>query len=292
MAVPLKIATMFYTNNGVPLDEDNTRDKDNLYNLRTAQPEDRLYIKEGRTTIDLHFDREPRFYAWVGFDGAIWFGAGRMNDRDPSTLWHLGFKIGEPDGTAGHGPFTGYIPKKYIPVEAMFRGPGDLSATNYPWTIMRLSDLYLLYAEAINEAEGVTGPNSGEMFEYIDRVRARAGLKGVKESWDMYTDNSKYGNQAGMRQIIQQERMIELSFEGHRFWDMRRWKIAYDLYRTPIQGWNMQVAINDGTEREVNEMMYTRQTIFSREFRQRDYFWPISNGDLTQNRNLVQNIGW
>jgi hypothetical protein len=168
----------------------------------------------------------------------------------------------------------------------------SVSGVSYAWPIMRLSDLYLLYAEALNEAEGPRGPNSAEMFKYIDAVRARAGLKGVKYCWDMYTNNSKYGNQEGMRQIIQRERLIELSFEGHRFWDIRRWKTAYDEYQTPMQGWFMNVSIIDGTESEVNQMMYTPQLLLEQKFGNRDYFWPISSSDIDVNPNLVQNIGW
>jgi hypothetical protein len=297
IGMPIKTALMFYSDKGVPLEEDKTRNQENLFKLRAAQPEDGLYIREGRSTVDMHFDREPRFYAHVGFDGGIWFGAGQTNDKNPSSLYYLGLKIGEPDEIdMGVWRGTGYLPKKYQYFENRLTGEtaaSQYSRTTYPWPLIRISDLYLLYAEAINEAEGPSGENSSEMFEYIDKVRARAGLKGVKESWDTYsTNSSKYSNQAGMRQIIRKERLIELAFEGHRFWDLRRWKTAPEEYRTPIEGWNLAVSLNDGTESEVNELMYTRQVIFKQEFRIRDYFWPISNGNLTNNPNLVQNIGW
>jgi hypothetical protein len=296
IAPPLKMASLFYTGHGVPLAEDRTRNLGALYSLRIAQPEDNLYIKEGRTTIDLHFDREPRFYAHLGFDGGIWFGAGQTNDKNPSSLMYLGLKIGEADEIdMGVWKGTGYLPKKYQYFENRLTGntaSAQYSRTSYPWPLMRISDLYLLYAEAINEAEGPAGDNSSEMFEYINRVRARAGLNGVKESWDAYADNTKYSNQAGMRQIIRQERLIELVFEGHRFWDLRRWKTLPEEYQTPIEGWNLTVSLNDGTETEVNQLMYTRQMIFKQEFRLRDYFWPISNANLINNPNLVQNIGW
>lgn len=292
LGMPIKIAEMFYTENGVPLDEDNTRDVGNLYNLRTAEAEDRLYVRQGRTTIDMHFDREPRFYAWVGFDGGVWFGAGQYNDRDASSLRYLAFKIGETDGTEGQGNWTGYIPKKYIPYEAQLNAVNSISSPTYAWPVMRLSDLYLLYAEAINEAEGPNGANSAEMFRYIDLVRERAGLKGVVESWDTYTNNPKYATQAGMRAIIQKERLIELSFEGHRFWDIRRWKTAPAEYHTPLMGWNMMVSTIDGTEEEVNRIMYQPQLLIDQKFGIRDYFWPIRTGDIEVNPNLVQNIGW
>lgn len=289
---PIKIASLYYTNHGVPLEEDNTRNMDEIYNLRTATAEDRLYIRQGRTTIDLHFDREPRFYAWLGFDGAVWFGAGQYNDKDASSLRYLAFKVGETDGTEGQGNWTGYIPKKIIPYEAQVSSINTISSLNYAWPTMRLSDLYLLYAEAINEVEGPNGANNTELFRYIDMVRARAGLNGVKESWNAYTNNQKYNTQTGMREIIQKERLIELSFEGQRFWDMRRWKTIADEYRTPLQGWNMLVSTIDGTEEEVNKMMYQPQLLLEQTFGVRDYFWPIKTGDIEVNPNLVQNIGW
>jgi hypothetical protein len=149
---------------------------------------------------------------------------------------------------------------------------------------MRLSDLYLLYAEAINEVEGPTGPNSSEMFKYINLVRERAGLRTVRNSWDNYTNSPKYNNLVGMRQIIQQERMIELAFEGRRFWDMRRWKIAPDLYRTPMESWNIMEYMTNA--------YYKPIVLLNRDFSIRDYFWPIKNSDIINNRNLVQNIGW
>lgn len=292
LGMPIKIAEMFYTENGVPLDEDKTRNIGDLYNLRTSQSKDRLYIRQGRTTVDMHFDREPRFYAWVGFDGGVWFGAGQYNDKDATSLRYLAFKMGETDGTQGQGNWTGYIPKKFIPYEAQLNALNSISSPSYAWPIMRLSDLYLLYAEAINEAQGPNGANSAELFQYIDLVRARAGLKGVKESWDSYTNNQKYNTQTGMRAIIQKERLIELSFEGQRFWDIRRWKTAPTEYHTSLKGWNMMVSTIDGTEEEVNKIMYQPQLLLEQKFGVRDYFWPIRTGDIEVNPNLVQNIGW
>ena len=292
LGMPIKIAEMFYTENGVPLDEDINRNVGDLYNLRTAQSKDKLYIRQGRTTVDMHFDREPRFYAWVGFDGGVWFGAGQYNDKNATSLRYLAFKIGETDGTEGQGNWTGYIPKKYIPFEAQLNAINSISSPSYAWPVMRLSDLYLLYSEAINEAEGPDGAHSSELFQYIDLVRARAGLKGVKESWDTYTTNQKYTTKEGMRDIIQRERLIELSFEGHRFWDIRRWKTAQAEYHTPLQGWNMMVSVIDGTEEEVNRMMYQPQLLLEQKFGIRDYFWPIRTADIEVNPNLVQNIGW
>ncbi|HYH55900.1 MAG TPA: RagB/SusD family nutrient uptake outer membrane protein, partial [Anseongella sp.] len=74
LAPTLKIAEMFYSNKGVPISEDKTWDFANRYTLKTATAADRYNIKEGYETAALHFDREPRFYAGLAFDGAIWYG--------------------------------------------------------------------------------------------------------------------------------------------------------------------------------------------------------------------------
>ena len=278
--VPLKSLELFYTDKGVPLAEDKTRYINELYNLRTAQENEKLYVKEGETTVDFNFDREPRFYAWIGFDRGIWYGQGRNDDKE--DLWYVRCRAGELDD---HKQGTGNYPKKWVPYTNIMMSNTSYSSTSYPFPIMRLSDLYLLYAEAINEAEGPTGLNSGEMFEYIDRVRERAGLEGVKESWSQWARNSNaYEDKTRMRQIIQQERMIELMLEGHRFWDVRRWKTAYNWYSTPIDGWSV-LETPPG-------LYYLRKELYNQKFGIRDYFWPIGSGDLNNNPNLVQNIGW
>jgi hypothetical protein len=153
----------------------------------------------------------------------------------------------------------------------------------YPWPIMRLADLYLLYAEAINEAEGPGGPRRNELFAHIDFVRERAGLQGVQQSWDTYTDNKKYENQNGMREIIRQERMIELALEGQRFWDIRRWKTAMEEFDL-VEG--LRVYESDP------EKYYQPAPLFKQTFSIRDYFWPIQDSYIENNPNLVQNIGW
>src|SRR5690606_9015382 len=106
----------------------------------------------------------------------------------------------------------------------------------FPYPIIRIPDLYLLYAEALNEAYGP----SDEAMKYIDLVRERSGLKGIVFSWSNYSSTpDKFRDKDGLREIIHQERLIELAFEGHRFWDLRRWKKAIQVLNRPIQGWNI-----------------------------------------------------
>src|SRR5690606_8392302 len=102
--------------------------------------------------------------------------------------------------------------------------PSSFQVQGYPWPVMRLADLYLFYAEALNEYHDTP---VADTYHYLNLVRERAGLKTVEESWTQHSVNpEKYQHQQGLRQIIRQERTIELALEGHRFWDLLRWKEA------------------------------------------------------------------
>jgi hypothetical protein len=286
-APSLKIAEMYYTNHGVPIEEDRAWRSLNPFDLRVGGAGERYYIRRDYTTIQLNFDREPRFYACLGFDGGIWYGQKpETNDPNPNDMFWIACRIGGAQQKKGHdyGPYTGYFWKKSVHYQNTQISSTGYSINNYPWPVIRLADLYLLYAEAINEAEGPNGANSADMFQYIDLVREKAGLDGVKYSWNTYTDNKKYENQEGMRAIIHRERLIELSLEGQRFWDLRRWKEAPAEYAKNIEGFK----VNAGRP----EDYYQRMLIARQEFLIRDYFWPIQISVIEENPNMVQNIGW
>jgi len=87
-----------------------------------------------------------------------------------------------------------------------------------------------------------------------------------------------------MRDIIQRERLIEMAFEGQRFWDLRRWMLAKKYLNNQAQGWNI-------LKTDVREY-YRVTTLFTQTFTERDYFWPIAEDETVKNPNLVQNIGW
>ena len=282
LSPPLKIAEMFYSNNGVPINEDVTWDYNGRYNLAIAGYNDRLYIRNGYTSSSLNFNREPRFYADLGFDGGIWYGQGKYDDKSDLTLFYVQAKFKQPMAvTTDRSTVTGYFIKKVINFENVISTGTTYSVVQYPWPIMRLSGLYLLYAEALNESEGP----GDQVYNYINLVRQRAGLKSVESSWKNYSSNpTKYTNIDGLRSIIHQERLIELAFEGQRFWDLRRWKEAANTLNAPIKGW-------DGYQ-EASDAYYRPVLLFNQTFGEKDYFWPIKDGNITSNRNLVQNLGW
>ncbi|MEC3881657.1 RagB/SusD family nutrient uptake outer membrane protein [Parapedobacter sp. 10938] len=282
LAVTMKVAETFYTENGVPIDEDVTWDYANRYTLKNATSDDRYNIGEGYETASVNFNRENRYYASLGFDGGVWFGQGNYDDNDP---WVLRAKSRQVGGklSASLYSVTGYWPKKLVHFQNTLQegDGGGYSVVSYPWPVMRLADLYLLYAEALNE---YAGP-SDEAYHWIDLVRERAGLPGVQEAWSTYSrQNNKYADKDGLREIIQQERLIELAFEGHRFWDIRRWKRGREMFAGNIQGWDI--------EQEEATLYYRVKTLFTKSFGVRDYLWPLSEGSLIVNKNLVQNPGW
>lgn len=280
--VPMKIANLFYTSHGIPVENDMDRKNVNPEALRKGadvEPE-KWYIQEGYTTAEFNFDREPRYYADVAFDGGYWLNS-LDNDPAPSDLVKVQRCL-----QFGGGIPTGLGIKKLAKHSQAVYSASSASITTYIYPILRLSDLYLLYAEAINEVEGPTGKNSALMFDLIDAVRERAGIPDVKSAWDLYSDTpGKYNTQSGMREIIQRERSIELAFEGERFWDIRRWKTASSEYAKNIYGW-------DVSSIGVTDKYYKKTLIRETSFILKDYFWPFSTKILENNPNLVQNVGW
>ena len=278
-AVPINTAELFYTDKGVPLDEDNTFNYGNRYGLRIGDAGSQFYVAKGYTTINEHFNREPRFYANIAFDGGIWFGNGKTSIKD---MYHV-----EARGNLSlAGPkdlntlnITGYWPKKLANYLSVY--DDGFVEISYHLPIMRLAGLYLLYAEALNEANGP----SAEAISYIDMVRARAGLGGVVNSWATYSKNpSKPSTQDGLRAIIHQERRIELCFEGQSGWDLRRWKEMQGVLSTPQQGWNIYES-QPGN-------YYIPRTVLIPVFGIKNYLWPIQDYDILVDNNLVQNAYW
>jgi len=272
-APTLKMAELFYTENGVPINEDKNWDYQNRYQLKTTSADD-YGMQQDYKTVSLHFDREPRFYASIAFDGSKWFMQ--------NGTFNINSKLGQHSAKKQSRLYsvTGYYTKKLVNWN-LVATTSTVNVESYPWPIIRLSDLYLLYSEALNESG-----NSSEALIYLNKIRERAGLNSVESSWTEYsTQPGKYQTTEGLRSIIQQERGIEMAFEGSRFWDLRRWKTAPRVLNQEIYGWNI--------EQEEYEDYNQRVFLFSQKFvAPRDYFWPIREHNLQINPNLVQNLGW
>ena len=282
---PLRIVEQFYTKNGVPMEED--KDWTGIYwlGIRKAEKEDSWEIKPGIETANMYFDREARFYGSVSFEGGAFYGNGTIED---ASMLYTGFrpKTGFCNASTNGGPITGHLAKKPIHrMTAFVKTSENPSYFRYAFPIIRLADLYLMYSEVLNELKATP---DNEVYEYIDLVRNRTGLGGVVESWAEHsTQPDKPLTQEGMREIIRKERMIELVFEGHRFWDLRRWKLAEKYMNTPIRG----LSVYDVAE----VVEFFTETLTGDQpgvFEKKDYLWPIRQSTLTKNANLVQNPGW
>jgi starch-binding outer membrane protein, SusD/RagB family len=283
----MKMVEKFYSSNGVPINEDLQWQSRGWYNNRfEVRPEpsagdEKFFIKEDEKTVYLHFNREPRFYATVGFDKGIYFGGGYYNF--PENVKYTNFFQGGHSGRTGVANFaiTGYSAKKMH----SFKNAQTTNAHSieyFPFPILRLSDLYLMYAEAFNEANGP----SDEVYFYLDLIRARVGLAGIKHAWSNHSIlPNKPDTKEGLREIIHQERTIELMLEGKRYWDIRRWKKINEL-NIPPKGWNSEGENHDDF---YNVIVVARDPL---NFGVKDYFAPIKENNLIINPNLIQNFGW
>ncbi|MDR0332565.1 MAG: RagB/SusD family nutrient uptake outer membrane protein [Dysgonamonadaceae bacterium] len=278
----LKMAELYYTTRGIPIDEDIFWNYAERFEVRRDTGNfHQYYIRSGEITAHLNFYREPRFYAFLGFDRGL-FESLTAPGADGSVM--IEARSGQVHGVINNNNhiMSGYFIKKLV-------SPRSSVTANSPQTWrftipnIRLADLYLLRAEAANEVQDT--PNN-EVWYWIDIIRERAGLEGVVDSWARYSNMpGKPLSKEGMREIIKRERNIELSFEGQRFFDLRRWKDAMKYLNQPMQGWDYQATSQ--------EEYYRVRTYFnSRNFSTRDYLWPIRSHAIIRNINLEQNPGW
>ena len=277
VAPTLRSVEMYYTLNGLPIDEDLTFDYTNRYEVTNIGSNQNANAQFAQRTVNLHLNREPRFYASIGFD--------RGYNRTWGRLWNLKMRKGETHGriaNSGDYLITGYALKKIVHPDS--EGDGYDKIIQYSWPMIRLAELYLNYAEAANEVNGPTE----EVYSMLNSIRDRAGINTVEQAWSDATiaaTVNKHTTKDGLREIIQHERLIEFAFEGHRYNDLRRWKMAEDYLNSPVKGWSVDLSTEDG--------FYTLRDVGNRSFSSpRDYLHPISINELTINTNLIQNPGW
>lgn len=253
----------YYTKNGLPIDKDPSYDYANRY-------------KVSGSSIQLHLNREPRFYASVAYQGGIYY----CNATEETMSFLSGGAEGWKSGQANYSP-TGYLVQKMTHPNSIITATNPNGVVQYPWPIVRLSELYLSYAEALNEAQGATAQSA--VLQYINSIRTRAGIPTVQDSWALVGKSSF--TQDDMREIIRTERLIELAFEGHRIWDIHRWKLGAKYLNVPAYGMNIKgTNLTDFAQATLAETR-TFNTPTS-------YLFPIGITDVSVNSNLVQNPGW
>jgi len=277
----------FYTENGLPLVEDRNVNRNALHEIvktpESYSPEYdsmRGLMQPGATTINMYMRREPRFYSDLFVTG----GYCRSHQVRIRTEMYYNAAGGHTDMMGSWVASTGIGIQKLFHPEAYNTSLHTQMLAPYP--IMRVSDLWLMKAEAMNEYYGP----SQEVYDAINQVRRRAGIPDVEDSYsnpEWVTDEAfeKHKYKEGMREIILRERANEFAFEfAHRFWDMQRWKRSIDEFSRPVYGWN-----NMGTNAD---FFFNHQIIQGRKWSMTDCLWPIEKMAMERNAKLIQNPGW
>ena len=205
-------------------------------------------------------NRDPRFYATILYNGA------QYRDRQVET-----FLPGGRDTKDGidnwNTSFSGYYLRKFIDESLPIVNPWDVAGTQ-PWIYIRYAEILLNYAEARNEA---TGPDA-EVYSTINQIRARAGMPPLPDNLD----------KDAMRERIWHERRVELAFEEHRFYDVRRWMIAMETENEPAYGISIF---------KVNDTTFTYNRIIAlegRRFEKQHYWLPIPLDEIQSSGGLLE----
>ena len=214
----------------------------------------------------------------------------KKEDRFKYTIYYNGSKlkdtivatyIGGKDGlfSSPTATKTGYYMSKFIDTSL------DLAKDNTSkrgWVFMRYAEILLNYAEALNEYDNSN--NFTEITKVLNELRNRANLRTFSSP-----DKTLLKDQAEMRDYIKLERRLELAFEEHRFWDLRRWKDAEEVLNKPVSG----MRITKDNEGNYTYSVFEADT---RVFNSQMYWYPIPRTEILKYRNsgktITQNPGW
>ena len=163
---------------------------------------------------------------------------------------------------------TGYYLRKFLNEDVNIQTEGSSSGHVVP--LFRLAEIYLNYVEALNECD----PTNPDIALYLNKVRNRASLPNVSAL-----------SQEQMRTVIQHERRVELAFEEHRSWDVRRWKIASSTLGTPLMGVQIE-------RKPLGGYTYIPVKVEQRVFQPKMYWYPIPQSEVLKLKQWKQNNGW
>ncbi len=239
----------------------------------------------------MHDNREPRFYASIGFNHCIWPATSyRGTDNSIKNMNATYYKDGNTLGSATNYNRTGYTCRKYLNQEDYAQWEGSIKTKYYP--IFRYAEVLLGYVEAMNEmTEAYTDKATGisvsrdpaQIVFYFNQIRYRAGLPGITVA-----DAS---DRATMRNIIKQEWQVEFFNEDHRYYDLRRWKDAPLAYRKPVTGLDVTAKTAE-RQKFYTVRVWNTETAMKRVWSNKMYFFPIDQSVLDKNAKLVQNPEW
>lgn len=241
--------------------------------------------------------REPRFYASVAYNGSVWemTSAQDQSQRYQKIWYYRDYPNGQQvSASDSHNMRTGIGIKKYYNPQDSYIKDAESTHSNKIEPAIRYAEILLIYAEALNELENgpyempswdgsktvSVGRNTREMQKAMSQIRIRAGLPDFDQT--IYDDPDEF------RKCLKRERQIELFAEGHRYYDLRRWKDASKEEVVQVYGCNMNL---ESAQREAFHSPVVISSLPS-VFVKKMYFWPISHDELRKNRKLTQNPGW
>ena len=193
-----------------------------------------------------------------------------------------GTNLDRLNGENGKSTRTGYYLRKQLRSDIDLT-PNKTSTQRHYTTFIRYTEIFLDYAEAANEAWGPTGTGTHDYSAYdvIKAIRTRAGV-GV-ENGDPYLESMKASKEK-MRELIHNERRLELCFENFRFWDLRRWKVSLDKLNEKARG--EEISKIDGV------LHHSKLDVEIRNYKDYMYYGPIPYSETQKFSNLQQNAGW
>jgi starch-binding outer membrane protein, SusD/RagB family len=268
LAVPQEFVDRFRMINGKNIDEAGSNYNGSGF---TTTAKSGYYVTG---TSNMYVNREPRFYNSITFNGStVPFVA--KTGQTHVQFWPTG-NSGNANGSEIKFPRTGYLVRKNTnPAKNLSNNNGN---TPRPAMYIRLGELYLNCAEALNESNAPTT----EILEYLNPIRKRGGIP-------EFPPTSSF-TQAEMRKLIQTERCIEMAYEGHRFFDIRRWKTA----NTPEgrQGGDFTgMNVFAGTSL-TDPDFYTKTRTSTRNWDNKYYIFPVPQSELNKNFAMVQAPGY
>ena len=264
----------FYTKNGLPITEDDEFFSEDEWFKPSAYTRSHTNDVGQNVTLqvaNLHLNREPRFYAWIGFDGGDY--TSKIHDGQPLKLEMRNPEAhGFSEGFNRDNSATGYLSQKFLSPKIEFNksGSGDWG-NNYPAIQIRLAELYLNLAECY-AAKG----DVDNTLLYLNPIRQRAGIPALTGA-DITEDMS-------LTEWVRRERSIELWGEGHRFFDVRRWMEGSKYF-----GAGVRKGLNAGVKNPTWEQFYT-PTELPHPFvwTNRMYLNPVFYNEVYKNPQMVQ----
>jgi len=289
----IKMVEMYYTEHGLPINEDREWDYTSRYQIgkETDPYYKNVVLLDADSVLRLHLRREPRFYAHIAADRCYFQRGLSVDTKNDLVRAYQGERFGTLYSSISSSQaqnLTGYYMKKGSRSTQSNVDYKNSFSQEEACVLIRLADLYLMKAEAWNEY--LEAPDKEHVYDPLNVVRRRAGIPDIEKAWQNYSTNpDKINTKIGMREIIQQEWNIEFAFEGRRFWNLRRWLTAAEELNTKLQGW----IITGQNQRQFYNNFDGPVDVWSkRQFiAPRDYLFPIRSEEILIS-GCEQNPGW